>query len=97
VFLGGNHLFVWGEAEVGVEAAVAIVTKQNDARLFGSRIENIQVRWMPPGVNRNVKVKVRQHTAVAVVGSLRVYETAQNIYLFQLVSSASVRIVNFDY
>ena len=51
-------LFVGGEREVSTERAVAVVTKQNDARTLRSRVEHVQVRRMPTGMDRDTQLDV---------------------------------------
>jgi len=36
-------LFVGGESEVGVHGAVAVVTEENDASLFGVDVEHVEM------------------------------------------------------
>jgi len=63
-------LFVVGQSEDGAERAVAIVTEQNDARLFRCWIEHIEMWRMPAGVDRDTKINVTQHARVRVVHHL---------------------------
>ena len=71
-------LFVFGECKVGVKAAVAVMTEHHNTRLLGARIKHVQVRRMPPTVDRDTQVEVRQHTVVRVVDCL--YITAVSCY-----------------
>ena len=61
-----GHLFVGGERQVSAHQAVAIVSEQNDASLFGVHVEYVEMRRMPSGVDGDRHLDVGQHAVVGV-------------------------------